>query len=135
MRGYAWRTRRGKCIEGWAYPKKNPIQEQPRSSRFEKYFTGMNNCFTEMCSGSEAGVYERLIDFVYRSVLGLRVIKVRVGHTRRLLNRNAQRLRGGLVFKAHRLCVSLNSSRESNIEEARERSSAKPTPLGERDED
>ena len=31
--------------------------------------------------------------------------------------RNVQRFRGGLVFKAHRLCVSLNSRRESNKEE------------------
>jgi len=28
-----------------------------------------------MCSGSEAGSYLRLIDFVYLSILGLRVIK------------------------------------------------------------
>ena len=28
-----------------------------------------------MCSGSEAGSYLRLIDFVYQSTLGLRVIK------------------------------------------------------------
>ena len=34
-----------------------------------------NNYFTEMCSGSEAGSYLRLIDFVYHSTLGLRVIK------------------------------------------------------------
>ena len=34
-----------------------------------------NNHFTEMCSGSEAGSYSRLIDFVYHSTLGLRVIK------------------------------------------------------------
>jgi len=33
------------------------------------------NYFTEMCSGSEAGSYFRLIDFVYHSTLGLRVIK------------------------------------------------------------
>ena len=39
------------------------------SSRFE------NNCFTEMCSGSEVGSNLRLIDFVYHSTLGLRVIK------------------------------------------------------------
>jgi len=39
------------------------------SSQFE------NNYFTEMCSGSEAGSYLRLIDFVYHSTLGLRVIK------------------------------------------------------------
>jgi len=30
---------------------------------------------------------------------------------------NVQRFRGGLVFKAHRLCVSLNSRLESNKEE------------------
>jgi len=30
-----------------------------------------------MCSGSEAGLYLRLIDFVYHSTLGLRVIKKR----------------------------------------------------------
>jgi len=30
--------------------------------------------FTEMCSGFEAGSYLRLIDFVHRSTLGLRVI-------------------------------------------------------------
>ena len=34
-----------------------------------------NNYFTQMCSGSEAGSYLRLIDFVYHSTLGLRVIK------------------------------------------------------------
>ena len=34
-----------------------------------------NNYFTETCSGSEAGSYVRLIDFVYHSTLGLRVIK------------------------------------------------------------
>jgi len=31
--------------------------------------------FTEMCSGSEAGLYLRLIDFVYHSTPGVRVIK------------------------------------------------------------
>ena len=36
-----------------------------------------NNYFTEMCSGSEAGSYLRLIDCVYHSALGLRVIKKR----------------------------------------------------------
>ena len=34
--------------------------------------------------------------------------------------RNADRVRGGLVFKAHRLCVSLNSRLESNKEEEEE---------------
>ena len=36
-----------------------------------------NNCFTEMCSGSEAGSYVRPIDFVCHSILGLRVMKKR----------------------------------------------------------
>ena len=36
---------------------------------------GTRDYFTEMCSGSEAGSYLRLIDFVYHSTLGLRVIK------------------------------------------------------------
>jgi len=35
-----------------------------------------------MCSGSEAGSYVRLIDFVYHSTLGLRVIKKRREETR-----------------------------------------------------
>jgi len=34
-----------------------------------------NNYFPEKCSGSEAGSYLRLIDFVYHSTLRLRVIK------------------------------------------------------------
>ena len=34
-----------------------------------------------MCSGSEAGSYLRLIDFVYHSTLGLRVIKKKRGET------------------------------------------------------
>jgi hypothetical protein len=34
-----------------------------------------NDYFTEMCGGSEAGSYLRLIDFVYHSTLGLRVMK------------------------------------------------------------
>jgi len=43
-----------------------------------------------------------------------------VGHGEQLLHRNVQRFRGGLVFKAHRLCVSLNSRLESNKEEEEE---------------
>jgi len=37
-----------------------------------------------------------------------------------LLYINVQRFRGGVVFKAHRLCVSLNSRLESNNEEEEE---------------
>ena len=42
-----------------------------------------NNYFAEMCGGSEAGSYLRLIDFVYHSTLGLRVInkKTRLQNT------------------------------------------------------
>ena len=36
-------------------------------------------------------------------------------------HRNVQRFRGGLVFKAHRLCVSPNSRLESNKEEKKSR--------------
>ena len=34
-----------------------------------------NKYFTHICSGSEAGSYVRLIDFVHHSTLGLRVIE------------------------------------------------------------
>ena len=37
-----------------------------------------------------------------------------------VLHRNVQRFRGGLVFKAHRLCVSLNSRLKSSKEEEKE---------------
>jgi hypothetical protein len=37
----------------------------------------VNNYFAEMYGISEAGSYLRLIDFVYHSTLGLRVIKKR----------------------------------------------------------
>ena len=44
--------------------------------------------------------------------------------------RNVQRFRGGLVFKAHRLCVSLNSRLERNEEEKRRlRSGGRQTPF------
>jgi len=39
------------------------------------------NYFTEMCSGSEAGSYLRLIDVVYHSTLGSSVIKKKKGAT------------------------------------------------------
>jgi len=34
-----------------------------------------NNHLADMCSGSEEGSYSRLIDSVYHSTIGLRVIK------------------------------------------------------------
>jgi len=40
-----------------------------------------------------------------------------------LLSRNVKWFRAGLVFKAHRLCVSLNSRLESNKEEEEEEAS------------
>jgi len=42
---------------------------------------------------------------------------VQLSISEQLLHRNVQRFRGGLVFKAHRLCASLNSRLESNKEE------------------
>ena len=38
------------------------------------------------------------------------------GEEKQGVNRNVERFRGGLAFKAHRLCVSLNSRLESNKE-------------------
>ena len=38
-----------------------------------------NKYFAEMCSGSEAGSYVRLMDFVYHSTLGVRVITKKEG--------------------------------------------------------
>ena len=45
------------------------LQHLVYGSQFE------NNYITEMCSGSEAGLYLRRIDRVYHSTLGLRVLK------------------------------------------------------------
>ena len=44
------------------------------------------------------------------------VVRVR-GEGLKPLHRNVQRFRGGLVFKAHRLCVSFNSRLVSDKEE------------------
>jgi len=41
-----------------------------------------------LVSGSEAGSYLRLIDFVYHSTLGLRVIKKKKGCTERRVREN-----------------------------------------------
>jgi len=56
-------------LAGFDHPSPTESCTDRYSSQFE------NNYFTEMCSGSEAGSYLRLIDFVYHSTLGLRVIK------------------------------------------------------------
>jgi len=71
-----------------------------------------------MASGSGAGSHLRLIEFVYHSTLGLRVIKKK-NHGEPSVSQaelGVGRYRGGLVFKAHRRCVSLNSRLESNKE-------------------
>ena len=44
-----------------------------------------NNYFTELCRGSEAGSYLRLIDFVYHSTLGVRVIKKKKKKKKKIL--------------------------------------------------
>ena len=46
-------------------------------------------------------------------------------------HRNVRRFRGGLAFKAHRLCVSLNSRLESTKEEE-ERVSERVAPIPQR---
>ena len=51
------------------------MSEQERESERER--DSENNYFTETCSGSKAGSYLRLIDFVHHSTLGLREIKTK----------------------------------------------------------
>ena len=87
-----------------------------------------------MCSGSEAGSYLRLIDSCITQRQDQGPSRRRHGHfllsydlvagatwTRSERGEgpaaNIQWFRGGLVVKAHRLCVSLNSRLESNKEE------------------
>ena len=47
----------------------------PATAAFRTTRQLANNYFTEMDSDSEKGSYVRLMDFVYHSTLGLRVIK------------------------------------------------------------
>ena len=49
-----------------------------------------------------------------------------------LLHINVQRFRGWLVFKAHRICVSLDSRRESNKEDEGEGSTCRVQSVGSR---
>jgi len=70
---FAWQT----CI-----PERTLTELRPGKLTFDKRLVVhrvvpglVNNFFTEMCSGSEAGSYLRLIDFVYHSTLGLGVMK------------------------------------------------------------
>ena len=60
---------------------------------------------TNMCSGSEAGLYLRFIDFVYHSTLGLRVIE---GEGSQELA-NVEFLKGGVAA----LCPARSTSRMS----------------------
>ena len=53
-----------------------------------------------MCSGSEAGSYLRLIDFVYHSTLGLRVIKKKMDTTK-----EATRWRGAGQAQSRTGCI------------------------------
>ena len=55
-------------------PLSKPLHASGEGTRSVQ-FSIQSNYFTEMCSGSEAGSYLRLIDFVYHSTLGLRVRK------------------------------------------------------------
>jgi len=63
----------------------------PGGTRFK------NNSFAVMRSTSEEGAYSRLVDLLYHLI------------QEQLLRSNEQQFRGGLVFKARRLVVSLDS--------------------------
>ena len=107
----------------------------------------LSSCFVRaMCSVSEVGSYLRLIDScitqlkaqgpsrtcrVKKSSEGVRgsaqkKVWVRVYPMHKhessccVRGGDVQRFRGGLIFKAHRLCVSLNSRLERNKEEEEE---------------
>jgi len=54
------------------------------------------------------------LDYAHRALILAAVPLQKVDHREQLLHRNVQRFRGGLVFKAHRLCVTLNSRLDSN---------------------
>ena len=57
---------------GVYYERGTPVQLQPPTQQ-ARTARGKIDYFTKMCSGSEAGSYLRLIDFVYHSTLGVRV--------------------------------------------------------------
>jgi len=85
----------------------------------------------EMCSGSEAGSHLRLIDFVYHSTLGVRVIKKRRGmslgeaeeagdETLVALDRPQHRISPRIVLRRFRkVDVRLPGNRNSNFHGAR----------------
>ena len=64
-----------KCLPGRVSETKWTVSDTKWIVRDAKWTVSENNYFTEMCSGSEAGSYLRLTDFVYHLTLGLKVIK------------------------------------------------------------
>ena len=63
-------------LVSWSAPS-CPHTSAPEHLRSHKWQAEVayNNYFAEMCSDSEAGLYLRLIDLMYHSTLGVRVIK------------------------------------------------------------
>jgi len=61
---------RGEHLQRYSSAESKGFAVSPLSSEY-----GTCNYFTEMCSGSEAGSYLRLVDFLCHSTLGLRVLK------------------------------------------------------------
>jgi len=75
------------------------------------------NYFTEMSSGSEAGSYLRLMDFVYHSTLGVRVIKKKslLSRARNRLGQTIKTHFGGRVGGGGALGLGVRSSRLSGL--------------------
>ena len=63
----------GGSVRRFQVPARHPDCVQPPEPPEQRLLCGWG--FTEICSGSEAGSYLRLIDFVYHSTLGLTVMK------------------------------------------------------------
>jgi len=61
----------------------------------------VGNYVTEMCSGSEAGSYLRLIDFVHHSTLGLSVIKKKKKTPKSKPEAREQVVRSGSHFRGN----------------------------------
>ena len=59
-------------VSGQDHPPKKITCAIPSSVSVDRH----DDNFTEMCSGSEACSYLRLIDFVYHLTLGLRVVMI-----------------------------------------------------------
>jgi len=76
-------------------------------------------CSRDTYPESDITKYTSIRRLRFRFRVRFRVWKLQKTHIQKqqLLHKNVQRFRGGLVFKAYRLCVSLNSRRESNEEE------------------